>query len=92
MRRAETSTAKGQHRSQVIDAGSIRERPAEVEDRAVPGHREGDLIRGGKNNRIATLVERQSRFVMLVQADGKATNVVDGLIGQVQRLPGGLMS
>lgn len=93
MRRAKTATAKGQPRGQIIDAISIRERPAEIEDRAVPGHWEGDLITGGKNTHIATLIERRSRFVMLVQVAGKdTTNVVDGLIRQVQQLPGGLMS
>jgi IS30 family transposase len=93
MRRAKTASTEGQPRGRIIDAVSIRERPAEVEDRAVPGHWEGDLITGSKNTHIATLVERQSRFVMLVQVNGKdTTNVVDGLVRQVQRLPGGLMS
>ncbi len=93
MRRAKTATTEGQPRGQIIDAVSIPDRPAEAEDRAVPGHWEGDLITGSKNTHIATLVERQSRFVMLVQVDGKdATNVVDALIRQVQRLPGRLMS
>jgi IS30 family transposase len=93
MRRAKTATTEDQPRGRIIDAVSIRERPAEAEDRAVPGHWEGDLITGSKNTHLATLVERQSRFVMLVQVDGKdTTNVVDSLIRQVQRLPGGLMS
>lgn len=73
MRRAKTSTTEGQPRGQIIDAVSIRERPAEIEDRAVPGNWEGDLLSGGKNTHIATLVERQSRFLMLVQVDGKDT-------------------
>jgi IS30 family transposase len=93
MRRARTSITEGQPRGQIIDAVSIRERPAEVEDRAVPGHWEGDLLSDGKNTHIATLVERQSRFLMLVQVDGKDTeSVVDALVRQVQQLPRGLMS
>jgi IS30 family transposase len=93
MRRAKTSTTEGQPRGQIIDAVSIRERPAEIEDRAVPGHWEGDLLSGGKNTHVATLVERQSRFLMLVQVDGKDTgSVVDALVRQVQQLPQGLMS
>lgn len=93
MRRAKTSTTEGQSRGQIVgDVFSIRERPAEVENRAVPGHWEGDLISGARNSHVATLVERQSRFVMLVQVDGKDSGtVVDALIGQVQRLPDGLM-
>jgi IS30 family transposase len=67
---------------------SIAERPAEVADRAVPGHWEGDLLSGSKNTHIATLVERQSRYVMLVRLDGKdTTTVVDALTRQVQTLP-----
>jgi IS30 family transposase len=67
---------------------SIRQRPAEVEDRAVPGHWEGDLLAGGRTTAIATLVERQSRFVMLVKIDSKQTaSVVSALIGQVSQLP-----
>lgn len=93
MRRAKTSTTQGQPRGQIIGAVSIKERPAEAEDRAVPGHWEGDLISGGKNTHIATLVERQSRFVMLVQVGGKdSESVVDALVRQLKRLPQGLMS
>lgn len=58
-------------RSSIVDAGPISERPPEVEDRAIPGHWEGDLIQGSKNSFIATVVERQSRFVILVKVDGK---------------------
>jgi len=88
MRKAKTSTTKGQTRGQIIDAVSISERPAAVEDRAVPGHWEGDLISGSKNSHIATLVERQSRFVMLVKVDGKDTeSVVSALVKQVSKLP-----
>jgi len=93
MRRAKTATTEGQPRGRIIDAISIRERPAEVEDRAVPGHWEGDLLSGGKNSHIATLVERQTRYVMLVHVAGKDTaSVVNGLVRQVQRLPSGLMA
>ena len=81
-------TNKGCDRGSIIDAVSISERPPEVEDRAVPGHWEGDLISGSQNSHIATLVERQTRFVMLVQVDGKDTqNVVDALIRQMTQLP-----
>ena len=76
MRSGKTSTTRGQPRGQIVDAISIRQRPAEVEDRAIPGHWEGDLLAGGKNSHIATLVERQSRFVMLVHVPGKDTDSV----------------
>ena len=88
MRRSKHSRTKGQVRGQIIDGISIRERPAEVEDRAIPGHWEGDLIAGSNNTHIATLVERQTRFTMLVKVNGKDTNrVVTALIEQVQNLP-----
>jgi transposase, IS30 family len=91
MRRGKTATNKG--RTQIVDAVSIRERPAEVEDRAVPGHWEGDLISGCGNSHIATLVERQSRFVMLVRVKNKDTaTVVSALTDTVKKLPEGLMS
>ena len=93
MRRAKTSTTAGQPRGRIVDAISISERPAEVEDRAVPGHWEGDLLSGGRNSHIATLVERRSRFLMLVKVKGKDTeSVVAALMRQVQQLPQGLMS
>jgi IS30 family transposase len=93
MRRGRTSTTQGQPRGQIIDAVSIRERPAEAEERAIPGHWEGDLLSGGKNTHIATLVERHSRFVMLVHVEGKdSENVVNALVRQVKRLPDGLMA
>ena len=88
MRRCKNSNTRGVGRGQIVDAVSIRERPAEVEDRAVPGHWEGDLLSGVNNTHIATLVERQSRFTMLVKVKGKATQgVVKALIKQVRRLP-----
>lgn len=92
MRRGKTWTTAGQPRGQIIDAVSISERPAEVEDRAVPGHWEGDLISGSGNTHMATLVERASRFVMLVKVEGKDTNsVVGALKRHIQSLPDGLM-
>ena len=75
-------------RGQIVDAISIRERPAEIEDRAVPGHWEGDLIGGTKNSHIATLVERHSRFTALVKVQSKDTaTVVAALSRQIRRLP-----
>lgn len=78
MRRGKTRTTAGQPRGQIIDVVSISERPAKVEDRAVPGHWEGDLISGQGNTHMATLVECASRFVMLVKIEGKDTNSVVG--------------
>ena len=84
--RAQGRGNRGQ--GQIIDAVSIRERPAEAEDRAVPGHWEGDLIAGSSNTHIATLVERSSRFVILVRVDGKDTDsVVGALTAKIQMLP-----
>jgi IS30 family transposase len=71
MRRVQRASTTGQPRGQIIDGISIRDRPADVEDRAIPGHWEGDLITGSQNTHIATLVERQSRFTMLVKVPGK---------------------
>jgi IS30 family transposase len=88
MRRAKKASTKGQPRGQIIDAVSIRDRSPQVEDRAVPGHWEGDLLSGTRNSHIATLVERQSRFTMLVKLQGKDTaGVVKALTKQVRRLP-----
>ena len=88
MRRAKVATTSGQNRGQIIDAISIRERPAEVEDRAIPGHWEGDLVSGSKNTHVATLVERQSRFTMLVKVPGKdSESVVNALSMRVIMLP-----
>ncbi len=88
MRRSTFATNKGQPRGAIIDAVSIRERPAQAEDRAVPGHWEGDLLAGARNSHIATLVERRSRFVMLVKVAGKdTTSVVRALSKQMTKLP-----
>ncbi len=89
MRKGRHASTAGQRRGQIKDAVSIRERPPEAEDRAVPGHWEGDLIAGSRNTHIATLVERSSRFVMLVRVEGKDTeSVVAALSKQIRRLPG----
>lgn len=88
MRRSQKATKAGQPLGQIVDAVSIRERPADVEDRAVPGHWEGDLLSGAHNSHIATLVERKSRFTMLVRVKRKDTKtVVAAVIKQVNRLP-----
>ena len=88
MRRAKGATTEGQSRGCIVDAVSIRERPAEVESRAVPGHWEGDLISGSSNSHIATLVERRTRFTMLVKVAGKdTTNVVRALSKHITELP-----
>ena len=76
----------------IVDAVSIRARPAAVEDRAVPGHWEGDRLVGARNSYLATLVERRSRYVCLVRVTGKETRtVVRALTRHVQRLPAGLL-
>ena len=75
-------------RGRIADAVSIRERPAEAQDRAVPGHWEGDLLCGGKNTYIATLVERHTRFAMLIKVPGKdSASVVAALSQHVRKLP-----
>jgi IS30 family transposase len=75
-------------RGQIADAISIRERPAEVEDRAVPGHWEGDLLLGSKNSHMATLVERQSRFTTLIKLQSRDTDaVVAALARHIRKLP-----
>ena len=89
MRKGRHASTAGQRRGQIKDAVSIRERPPEAEDRAVPGHWEGDLIAGSRNTHVAALVERSSRFVMLVRVRGKDTeSVVAALSEQIRRLPG----
>ena len=88
MRHGKRFTTKGQPRGRIIDAVSIRERPATIEERAIHGHWEGDLISGSRNTHIATLVERQSRYTVLAKLGGKDTQtVVSALIKQVKRLP-----
>jgi IS30 family transposase len=93
MRKPQGAVSKGDSRGQIVDAISISERPAEAEDRAIPGHWEGDLLSGSRNTHIATLVERHSRFAVLVQVDNKDTaSVVAALVRKVQTLPEGLMA
>ena len=88
IRRSGKATRKGHGKGQIEDMISIRERPASVEDRAVPGHWEGDLIAGSRNTYIATLVERHSRYVMLAKVPHKKTEtVVNALIDQAHQLP-----
>jgi IS30 family transposase len=88
MRRSRHSSEHGHSRGQIVDAISIRERPAEAEDRAIPGHWEGDLLAGGKNSYIATLVERHSRFLMLIKVPSKETEAVVAALSQrVRKLP-----
>lgn len=88
MRRSRHYTQKTPGHGQIVDAVSISERPASVEDRAVPGHWEGDLVFGNGNSQIATLGERQTRYVMLVKVGGKDTEtVVNALIRNARKLP-----
>jgi IS30 family transposase len=88
IRRSRHASVHGHSQGKIVDAISIRERPAEVEDRAIPGHWEGDLLRGTRNSHVATLVERHSRFCMLVKVPGKDTaTVVAALSQHVRKLP-----
>src|SRR5487761_541644 len=88
MRRSQHSRIFKDSRGQIADAISIRERPAEVEDRAVPGHWEGDLLSGSKNSHMVTLVERHSRFAMLIKVPSKDTAVVvTALSRHIRKLP-----
>jgi IS30 family transposase len=91
IRRNVHNTTTGQYRSQIKDAVSIRERPPDIEDRAVPGHWEGDLLLGRGITQIATVVERASRFTVLVQLDARdMTTVAQALSRKMNELPGEL--
>ena len=88
IRRSRHATAKADRRGQIPDMVSIRERPASVEDRAVPGHWEGDLVAGSNNSYMATLVERHTRYVMLAKIPSRDTEtVINALIKQANKLP-----
>ena len=88
MRRSRHHTQKTDNHGRITDTVSISERPATVEDRAVPGHWEGDLLCGSGSSQIATLVERQTRYVMLVKVAGKDTEtVINALIKHARKLP-----
>jgi IS30 family transposase len=88
IRRSKQAGLNGDGRGQIKDIVSIRQRPAAVEDRAVPGHWEGDLLTGSKNSYVATLVERHTRYVMLVKVANKDTQtVISALIKQARKLP-----
>ena len=88
LRRSRYARQKTDRRGQIPDAVSISQRPASVEDRAVPGHWEGDLLCGPNNSFIATLVERHSRYVMLIKVASRHTEtVVTALIRQSKKLP-----
>jgi len=88
MRRSRHHTQKNTDVGRISDTVSIRERPAEAEDRAVPGHWEGDLVFGSNNSQIAPLVERQTRYVMLARVESKDTEtVMNALIKQAHKLP-----
>ena len=88
MRRSRYYTQKTAIHGQIVDAVSSSGRPASVEDRAVPGHWEGDLVFGSGNSHIATLVERQTRYVMLVKLKAKdSQTVVNALIKNARKLP-----
>jgi len=88
MRRSRHHTQKSDDRRRIRDAVSISERPATAEDRAVPGHWEGDLLCGDRSSQIATLVERQTRYVMLVKVASKdAETFANTLIKSARKLP-----
>src|ERR1017187_1676353 len=88
IRRSKQAGLNGDGRGQIKDIVSIRQRPAAVEHRAVPGHWEGDLLSGSKNSYTATLVERHTRYVMLAKVANKDTqSVVSALIKQARKLP-----
>jgi IS30 family transposase len=91
-RHARASARTRPRPGQILDAVSIRQRPADVADRALPGHWEGDLLEGARGTYIATLVERQSRYVLLVRLPNKETQtVIRALARRIRRLPQGLM-
>ena len=91
MRRSRHHTQKTADHGRITNTVSISERPAAVEDRAVPGHWEGDLIIGSKSSQIATLVERHTRYVMLAKVKSRHTEtVINALIKQAHKLPGEL--
>lgn len=88
MRRSRHYTQKTAIHGKIVDAISISERPASIEDRAVPGHWEGDLVFGSGNSQIATLVERHTRYLMLIKLEGKdSQTVVNALIKNARKLP-----
>jgi IS30 family transposase len=88
MRRSRHHTQKTADHGRITDTVSIRERPASAEDRAVPGHWEGDLVFGSNNSQIATLVERHTRYVMLARVKSKdSETVINALIKQAHKLP-----
>lgn len=88
IRRSRHASLKKDGLGQIANMAKISERPASVEDRAVPGHWEGDLIGGSKNSYVATLVERNTRYVMLAKVKNKDTeSVVSALIKQSKKLP-----
>jgi IS30 family transposase len=88
VRRGKTITDRGRGKGQIVGAIHISERPAEAEDRAVPGHWEGDMLLGSRFTQIATLVERRSRFVMLIALPSRSTDdVVPAVATHIQTLP-----
>lgn len=88
VRRPKQASLKGKGLGTIAGAVPISERPATAKDRAVPGHWEGDLIAGSGGSHIATLVERQTRYVMLAKIESKDTaTVVEALIKQARKLP-----
>jgi IS30 family transposase len=91
IRRSQHASKSGHSKGQIVEAISIRERPAEIEDRAIPGHWEGDLISGTKNSHIVTLVERYSRFTTLIKVPSKETTVVVAALSRhIRKLPASL--
>ena len=88
IRRSRHFLMEGEQRGKIKDAVFISERPATVEDRAIPGHWQGDLLCGNRTSQIATLVERHSRYVMLIKIDSKdSATVINALIKHANKLP-----